>query len=165
MWAESRILCLFLSLCSPCSASCSVIIDIYLNIDKTCMKSIRNSDLSALALQLLIPLQAAWPSAQKKSQPTKTKVSQGAKESRKRAMFFPRSVSSVLPKHFYGSVWDLPLPTTVCVVSECSCITLHSVRHQPVLVSCSWVCLCDQRFTAAGCPMWAERTGPEGLTS
>lgn len=165
MWAESWVLCFFLSLCSSCSASCSVIIDIYLNIDKTCMKSIRNSDLSALALQLLIPLQAAWPSAQKNPNQPKQKSAKELRRAGRELCFFPRSVFSVLPKHLYGSVQDLPLPTTVCVVSECSCITLHSIRHQPVLVSFLWVCLCDQWFTAAGCPMWAERTGPEGLTS
>lgn len=53
---------------------CNVVTDIYLNTDKTCMKSITNSDLSALALQLLITLQVSWPSVQRN--PTKQNKSQ-----------------------------------------------------------------------------------------
>jgi len=61
--------------------------------------------MSALALQPLVILQASWPSAQKN--PNQTKQKSAKEQSRAvRAMFFPRSVSSVLPNHFYSPVQD-----------------------------------------------------------
>lgn len=94
----------------------------------------------------------------KKPNQTKQKLARELRRAARELCFFPGEYPP-----FFPNIFMVPCRTHA---HRCACgewvqlhILTHSVRHQPALVSCSWACLCEQWFTAAGCLMWAEQNG------
>lgn len=158
--AESRALGLFLSLCSPCCASCNIIDAIYWNIDKMCMKSIWGTWIYDRLLITLITL--SWPSANHAPSQTTQKSAQELRRAVRELCVFAGMCPQSLPRVFV--VCGGPAPAL--------CVLWVSAAADPR----RWEAAAGARQLLARvplraarsrcpCPVWAEQTAPQGLTS